>query len=152
MHFRKTPWQRRKLVIAKTLIDSVSVSRFSLLFKQHLCDKLCSTNLTSLYWAGISHYLFVEATYHLVLYGFSVRSSRKGYSQGGCTGLCIIRRKTVITDGANRYGVDTGGVTITVTVIICQTSITSRPHVDVTFAATTLENKNEMRCVALMGS
>ena len=45
----------------------------------------------------------------------------------------------MVTDGANRYGVYTGGVAIAITIIICQTSITSRPHVDVTFAAATLK-------------
>ena len=45
----------------------------------------------------------------------------------------------MVSDTSDRHCVDTGGVTVTVAVIICQTSITSRPHIDVTFAATTLK-------------
>ena len=47
----------------------------------------------------------------------------------------------MITNAADRYCVDTGSVAIAVTVVICQASITSRPHIDVTFTATALQKK-----------
>ena len=53
----------------------------------------------------------------------------------------------MITDGTNWYGVYTGGIAITVTVVIRQASITSRPYIDVTFTATTLEDETGEKMV-----
>ena len=86
-------------------------------------------------------YIKVLIAYDFVLSCFSVWSSRECDCQCRRTVLCIIGRKAVVTDGANRDGVYTGRVAIAVAVVVCETSISSRPHIDVTFTATTLENE-----------
>jgi hypothetical protein len=37
----------------------------------------------------------------------------------------------MVTDTANRYGVNIGGVTITIAIIVCKATISRRPHVDI---------------------
>ena len=50
----------------------------------------------------------------------------------------------MVTNGANRYGVYTGSVAITIAVVICKTSISSRPHENAAFATATLGWKKEL--------
>ena len=68
-----------------------------------------------------------------------MRASIKSDSQRGGAQLGVVGGETMITDTPNRYGVYTGSVAITVAVIICKTSIASRPHVNVSFATATLQ-------------
>ena len=68
-----------------------------------------------------------------------MRSTIEGDTQGWGAQLSVIGRQTMVTDTAHGYGVYTGGVSVTVTIIICQTSITSRPYIDVTFTTTSLK-------------
>ena len=68
----------------------------------------------------------------------------KSDCQGGGAGFRIISGEAVIADGSNRNSIDTGGVAITITVIIRETTISCGPHKDVSLSTTALFKRCDM--------
>ena len=64
-------------------------------------------------------------------------------SQSGSTELSVVGGQTVVADAANRDGINTGRITIAITVIICQATIACCPDIDITFTFTTLETQQK---------
>lgn len=109
--------------------------------KQYNLPNLRLIDITLLQWIAIKLQCKYEklSAYHFVFFALSVCTSVKCYCEGGWAQLSVVSREAMITDTADRYCVYTGSVAITVAVIICKTSIASRPHVNVSFATATLQ-------------
>ena len=80
-------------------------------------------------------------SYHFILLPLSMSSAIESDRQGRRTQLSVVGGQTVIADAADGDCVNTCRISIAVTVIVCQATISCRPHVDITFTLATLDTK-----------
>jgi hypothetical protein len=60
-------------------------------------------------------------------------------SQSGSTQFSVVGGQSVITDTANRNGINTGCISITIAVVVCETTIACCPDIDVPLTFASLE-------------
>jgi hypothetical protein len=71
-------------------------------------------------------------------------------SQSGSTQFSVVGGQSVITDTANRNGINTGCISITIAVVVCETTIACRPDIDVPLTFATLEKKKAFYDIRLL--
>ena len=82
--------------------------------------------------------LLSSTTYHFIFFFLSVRAAVKSDSKCWWTQLCIISWQSVITDTTNRDGVNWRRISVTITIVVRQTTVACRPNKNVAFSITTL--------------